>query len=115
MEEHCCRERGKVGHKKVKAMKKNPSVASGGELVLDAPVETPYPTRLKSLDDLRDALVQMPTETFRRHKNALWDDFDHWVRTCLGRPDLADAILTADEPGEMLRKLERARRTPGDP
>ena len=48
---------------------------------------------LKSLEELRDALAQMPEEAFQYHSNKTKTDFSNWVKDVIGDGKLSRDLL----------------------
>lgn len=64
-------------------------------------------TALKSLNELKAALVDMDNETFRHHVNEERNDFSNWVKYSFYAPEFAEEMLTIVTKEQLLEKFQK--------
>ena len=63
-------------------------------------------TVLRDIRELRDALANMPDQTYAYHSNEIKKDFSDWMRDIVGDKKLADDLVTARSREDALKMVE---------
>jgi len=63
-------------------------------------------SELKNLEDLADALREMPEETYSHHVTEQNNDFSNWIRDCIGDSTLAKNLAKTTERDQACQMVE---------
>lgn len=87
--------------------KRDYPVPEGQEFVLDDPNLPEHERRLKTLDNLSEAINLIEPEVFQQHVNEQKNDFSSWVENVFGEHELAEQLRKFPTPLRMMVSIEK--------
>lgn len=87
--------------------KRDYPVPDGQEFILDDPNLPEHERRLKTLDNLSEAINLIEPEVFQQHVNEQKNDFASWVENVFGEHELAEQLRKFPTPLRMMVSIEK--------